>query len=85
VSNIDTNLGGALKMYRGCSANAGAPIARGEAPALTYYADRALENGVKPTEISETITHLAYYSGWEKAMAAISPVGEAVARPDQPA
>ena len=62
-------------------------IARGEAPALTYYADQALENGVKPSEISETITHLAYYSGWGKAMATIGPVGEAFARrgisPDQ--
>src|SRR3954468_2140922 len=25
-------------------------IARGQAPALTYYADQALENGVKPRE-----------------------------------
>jgi 4-carboxymuconolactone decarboxylase len=62
-------------------------IARGEAPALTYYADQALENGVKPSEISETITHLAYYSGWGKAMATIGPVGQAFARrgisPDQ--
>ncbi len=53
-----------------------AMIARGEAPALTYYADQAIENGVKPAEISETITHLAYYSGWGRAMAAIGPVGE---------
>jgi 4-carboxymuconolactone decarboxylase len=51
-------------------------IARGQAGALTYYADQALENGVKPREISETITHLAYYSGWGNAMAAIGPVGE---------
>ncbi len=51
-------------------------IARGQAGALTYYADQALENGVKPAEISETITHLAYYSGWGNAMAAVGPVGE---------
>jgi alkylhydroperoxidase/carboxymuconolactone decarboxylase family protein YurZ len=37
-------------------------IARGQAPALIYYADQAIENGVKPLEISETITHLAYYT-----------------------
>ncbi|RVP58488.1 carboxymuconolactone decarboxylase family protein, partial [Sinorhizobium medicae] len=55
-------------------------IARGEAPALTYYADQALENGVRPSEISETITHLAYYSGWGKAMATIGPVSEAFAK-----
>ena len=55
-------------------------IARGEAPALTQYSAFALESGVKPAEISETITHLAYYSGWEKAMAAVGPVGEVFAR-----
>ncbi len=55
-------------------------IARGQAPALGYYADQALENGVKPAEISETIHHLAYYSGWGNAMAAIGPVGEVFAR-----
>jgi 4-carboxymuconolactone decarboxylase len=55
-------------------------IARGEAPALGYYADQALENGVAPREISETIVHLAYYSGWGKAMAAVGPVGEVFAR-----
>ncbi len=55
-------------------------IARGQQPALTYYADQALENGVAPREISETITHLAYYCGWGAAMAAIGPVGEVFAR-----
>ena len=35
-------------------------IARGQAPALGYYADQAIENGVTPHEISETIVHLAY-------------------------
>lgn len=55
-------------------------IARGQAPALGYYADRAIENGVTPAEISETITHLAYYSGWGNAMAAIGPVSEVFAK-----
>ena len=31
----------------------------------------ALDNGVKPREISEIITHLAFYSGWANAMAAV--------------
>src|SRR5918994_559392 len=39
-------------------------IARDQSPALTYYFDQALENGVKPREISEIITHLAFYAGW---------------------
>ncbi len=55
-------------------------IARGEAGVLKSYTDQALQNGVKPAEISETITHLAYYSGWGKAMAAIGPVSEVFAR-----
>ena len=55
-------------------------IARGQAPALGYYADQAIENGVAPREISESIVHLAYYSGWGSAMAAIGPVGEVFAK-----
>jgi 4-carboxymuconolactone decarboxylase len=55
-------------------------IARGQAPALGYYADQAIENGVAPREISESIVHLAYYSGWGNAMAAVGPVGEVFAR-----
>ena len=53
-----------------------AMIARGQVPALVYYADQAIENGVKPKEISETITHLAFYTGWGNAMAAVGPVSE---------
>jgi 4-carboxymuconolactone decarboxylase len=55
-------------------------IARGQPPALGYYADQALANGVTPSELSETIVHLAYYSGWGAAMAAIGPVGEVFAK-----
>jgi 4-carboxymuconolactone decarboxylase len=32
----------------------------------------ALDNGVTPAEISEIITHLAFYSGWGNAMAAVA-------------
>ena len=31
----------------------------------------APDNGVKPSELSEIITHLAFYSGWENAMSAV--------------
>ena len=34
----------------------------------------------KPKEISETITHLAYYTGWGNAMAAVGPVAEVFAK-----
>lgn len=38
--------------------------------------ERAIDNGVKPSEISEIITHLAFYAGWGNAMAAILPTKE---------
>jgi 4-carboxymuconolactone decarboxylase len=37
----------------------------------------ALDNGVKPAELSETITHLAFYTGWGNAMTAV-PIARAV-------
>jgi 4-carboxymuconolactone decarboxylase len=53
---------------------------RGQAWELGFYANDALENGVTPTELSETIVHLAYYSGWGNAMAAIAPVSAVFAQ-----
>ncbi len=46
-------------------------IARNQTVQLAYYLNLALDNGVKPSEISEIITHLAFYSGWENAMSAV--------------
>jgi len=46
-------------------------IARNQTTELPRYLALALDNGVKPAEISEIITHLAFYSGWANAMAAI--------------
>jgi 4-carboxymuconolactone decarboxylase len=37
---------------------------------LRGHLERALANGVKPAEISELITHLAFYAGWPAAMSA---------------
>ncbi len=37
---------------------------------LRFHIGRALENGVREDEISELITHLAFYSGWPTAMTA---------------
>jgi 4-carboxymuconolactone decarboxylase len=47
-------------------------IARNQPMELPFYLNRALDNGVKPAEISEIITHLAFYSGWPNAMAAVN-------------
>jgi len=47
-------------------------IARNQTIEMPYYFNLALDNGVKPREISEIITHLAFYSGWGNAMSAVA-------------
>ena len=39
---------------------------------LPFHLTKALENGVTRDEIIETITHLAFYSGWPTASTALS-------------
>jgi 4-carboxymuconolactone decarboxylase len=46
-------------------------IARDQTVELPYYLALAFDNGVKPAEISEIITQLAFYTGWANAMDAI--------------
>ena len=62
-------------------------IARNQTVEMPYYFNLALDSGVKPGELSEIITHLAFYSGWGNAMSAV-PVAKDVfrargVRPDQ--
>lgn len=45
-------------------------IARNQAIAQPFHLGLALDSGVTPREVSEIITHLAFYSGWGNAMAA---------------
>ena len=45
-------------------------IARGQTELMGAEFERALTNGVTPAELSEIITHLAFYSGWGNAHAA---------------
>ncbi|WP_027211353.1 carboxymuconolactone decarboxylase family protein [Burkholderia sp. WSM2232] len=45
-------------------------IARNQTTGMPFYFGLALDNGVKPAEISEMIAHLAFYSGWANATAA---------------
>jgi 4-carboxymuconolactone decarboxylase len=47
-------------------------IARNHANELPYHLNFALDNGVKPREISEIITHLAFYSGWGHATSTVA-------------
>ncbi|MFE5096520.1 carboxymuconolactone decarboxylase family protein [Streptomyces sp. NPDC056638] len=39
---------------------------------LPYHLGVALENGLNVEELSEAITHLAFYAGWPNAMTAIN-------------
>ncbi|MFG2958354.1 carboxymuconolactone decarboxylase family protein [Streptomyces sp. NPDC048291] len=39
---------------------------------LPYHLGVALENGLSVEELSEAITHLAFYAGWPNAMTAVN-------------
>jgi 4-carboxymuconolactone decarboxylase len=54
-------------------------IARNQTIEMSHYFNLALDNGVKPREISEIITHLAFYSGWANAMSAAAVAKEVFA------
>ena len=43
---------------------------------LTYHLQEAKKNGITRTEISEIITHVAFYAGWPKAWAAFRQAKE---------
>jgi 4-carboxymuconolactone decarboxylase len=62
-------------------------IARNQTIEMPYHFNLALGNGVKPREISEIITHLAFYTGWANAMSAVVVAKEVFAAlqigPDQ--
>ncbi len=45
-------------------------MAMGRERQLVGHLGRALDNGVTQDEIIETITHLAFYSGWPTALTA---------------
>lgn len=37
---------------------------------MPFHMSRALDNGVTPGELSELVTHLAFYAGWPAAVTA---------------
>lgn len=53
-----------------------AVIARNQTVLLPEQLDLALKNGVKPAELSETITQLAFYAGWGNAITAAAVMKE---------
>ena len=52
-------------------------IAAGQVDQLSFHIDRGMNNGLTRTEVSETITHLAFYAGWPRAVSAV-PVAKKV-------
>ena len=50
---------------------------------LPHHLERALENGVTREEISELITHLAFYSGWPTAVSAALLAKEVFKKDDE--
>src|SRR5438309_994750 len=53
----------------------------GNTDQLVFHLDYARQNGNTEEEIIEAITHLAFYAGWPKAMAAMA-VAKKVFRPE---
>jgi 4-carboxymuconolactone decarboxylase len=47
-------------------------IARNQTIEMPHHLNLALDHGVKPRELSEIITHLAFYSGWANAISAVA-------------
>ena len=54
-------------------------IARNQTVEMAFYVNRALDSGVKPAEISEVITHLAFYAGRANAVSAAGVVKDVFA------
>ena len=46
---------------------------------MRFYLNLALDNGVKPAEISEIVTHLAFYAGRGNALAALAVIKDVFA------
>lgn len=55
-------------------------IASGQTAQITFHLDRAMENGLTQEQAAETITHLAFYTGWPNAMSALPVAKEVFAK-----
>ncbi|MEW6450992.1 MAG: carboxymuconolactone decarboxylase family protein [Pseudomonadota bacterium] len=54
-------------------------MTRNQTTEMPFYLNLALDNGVKPREISEIITHLAFYAGRGNALSAAAAVKDVFA------
>lgn len=53
-------------------------VAMGRADQLDRYIATALDSGVTPEELSELVTHLAFYAGWPVALPALDQIAAAL-------
>jgi len=51
-------------------------IARNQTIEMLHYVGVALDHGVKPREISEVFTQLAFYAGWPNVFSALPAAKE---------
>ena len=65
---------GPQRNYRGCA------DLRNQTVEMPFHLNLALDNGVTPAELSEIITHLAFYSGWANAMSAVAVAKDVFAK-----
>jgi 4-carboxymuconolactone decarboxylase len=49
-------------------------IAAGQVAQITFHLNRAMDNGLTRLQVSEVLTHLAFYAGWPNAMSAVPVV-----------
>ena len=56
----------------------------GNAQQLPFHLNKAKENGLSETEIVEAITHLAFYTGWPRALSAINVAKTTFQKPHPP-
>lgn len=58
--------------------------AGGDSDQLAFHIKRGIENGLTRDQIGEALTHLAFYAGWPKAMAAVSVAARALPAEPEP-
>jgi 4-carboxymuconolactone decarboxylase len=51
-------------------------VANGNTEQLPGHLNRAKANGISETELAEVMTHLAFYTGWPRAISAITVAKE---------
>jgi 4-carboxymuconolactone decarboxylase len=60
-------------------ATVAALIANGQAEQMPFHVDRAMDAGLTEAQLSEVVTHLAFYAGWPRAMSAVPVVQKILA------